>query len=171
MERGEQMAAVFGCRHLREKLDNSIYESETEWISEKLACFPGGSIDYQYGVCCHCYLDVTDPRGFMEGVHEAVKEYGASTRLEKLIRHCDKLRGTNLWEHHVSKVCEVFFEDEIKSVIDYLEDVSYAIYCGDVEKFEKLGAGDSYDCFVDNGWLDDYEIDEDGRIHKDVIYS
>jgi hypothetical protein len=38
----------------------------------------------------------------------------------------------------VGKLAKVFFEEEIKQSIDYLEECSYAIHCGDAE-----------DCLID----------------------
>lgn len=170
MPRNEQLSAVFGSKTLRRLLDETIYADETSYIDDKLDCFPRGSIEYQYGACCHCYIKVKDPDGFMDGVKKSVNMFGGSTRLETAIDHCIKLRGSNLWEHHVKKMSERYFQEEVMTIIEYLESISYAIYRRDVGQFEEL-AGDYFDLFVANGHLDGLEMDENGRIHEDRIIN
>lgn len=47
------------------------------------------------------------------------KCYGLSTRLEKKLEMVKNLGGTNLFMHHAKILVEMFYEDEIKSEMDY----------------------------------------------------
>ena len=167
LDRDKQLAIVVGSRELKERLFNYIYDGEMDYINEKLSCFKSRSIDYEYGLSCYCYMTIENTDRAVGGVAESCRIFGASARVEKLLKHCQKLYGTNLYEYHAEKLIDAFHDDEIMPIIKFLEDISYSLYIKDIDEFKKLNGFDYFDMFVDNGGLDSYMIDED----ENVIYQ
>ena len=154
----EILPIILNNQTLNRKFSEYIQESELDcYISEKLDCFSKG-VDYSIGYYSHNYFAITDEWDFMEGISKSIRYYGGSTKLEKLYQQCKNLYGTNLYSYKLQQLCDLYFQEEIKSVLDYVEDLSYKIYCKDEDA--------DYSCyleiFIDR--LDDYFIDEDGNI-------
>jgi hypothetical protein len=65
----------------------------------------------------------------------------------------------------VGKLAKVFFEEEIKPTIDYLEECSYAIYCKDAKNCLIDHVECFVDCHCDNVYVnDDNELIEIVRL-------
>ena len=56
----------------------------------------------------------------------------------------------------------VYLQEELQPTCDLLEDVSYAIYCKDVEKFCKHYDLDGVECFQEY-YCDNYTYDEETK--------
>lgn len=166
LDRAKALAVVVGTETLREKFDSYVWESENDHIQDKLSCFEDGVIDYEYGVCSYSHVEMKDTWGTLRGIEESIKSFGATTKVEKLARQARRLAYSNLFEWTVEKLLNAWFESEVLDAIEYVEDVGYSLYCEDADKVDEL-AGDYFDCFLDNGCLDNYDYDEDdGRVYR-----
>ena len=162
METKEFLSVVFQHQELCDKLDNYIYESEFSYVNDKLDCFNFSCASWEIGCYNRNYLKVKDSAEFLSCVQESISKFGCSDRLQKLVDHAGKLDCTNLFDHYVEKVCHVYLQEELQPTCDWLEDVSYAIYCKDVEKFCK-----HYDLYcvksIQDCYFDSYTYDEETK--------
>ncbi|MDD6552166.1 MAG: hypothetical protein PUF37_01065 [Prevotellaceae bacterium] len=117
-------------KSLRELLDNLIQDIEFRYISDKIRCFENDSIDYSIGFFEPSRISVLDDELFLEGVRNSEANYGLSEDCEKLLSYTEKMRGTNLFGFYVKKLCKRYFEDEIQSIINWVEDCSMELYRG-----------------------------------------
>ena len=62
----------------------------------------------------------------------------------------------------VQKLCELFYEDEIKPIVEFVEECSMAIHSKDTTDTNLY---DYVDLFVEN-YGEDYFVEEDGRVFK-----
>lgn len=148
---------VDSSKELREKLDSRIQDSELDYLTDKLACVKSSLSNWSVGFYNRNFINVSDYEDFLDGVKKCANFFGASEREEKMIARCEKLLGTNLFEYYAKKLEEIFFEDELQPIIDFVEDASYELYCGKVgEKAE-----DYLELLLDD--LDDYLYDEGAK--------
>ena len=118
--------------------------------------------DYSIGFFNSNYFTVKDSDLFLEGVRKYHENYGLTTKAEKLLKRCEKLKGTNLFGYWCNQLAEMYYEDELKSMVDYVEDASFELYQGSVGKKSRKYV----DCFVDN-IIGDYLCDEEsGTFYK-----
>lgn len=164
-ETKEALALVLGHRELRDKFQNYVWECEHDYMSDKLSCFERGAIDYEFGTCYPSWIHVRNDWDALLGVEKSVNYFGATTKVERLARQTRRLYGSNLFSYMVEKLVQTWFEAEILEVIKYVEDVGYALYCEDAEEVEKL-AWSHFECFIENGYLDDYDVEEDGTMYR-----
>ena len=169
MDRGQALAVVVGSQTLREKFSSYVWESENDYIQDKLSCFDRGAISYCYGVCSHCYAEMRDAWGALRGVEESIESFGASTKVEKLARQARRLANSNLFDYMAQKLLGAWYESEIIEVVRYVENLDYAIYLEDAAAVENL-AGDHFDCFLENGGLDGY-FEEGGRLYQTMAIA
>lgn len=162
----KQLEVVFATEELRNKLDNWAYTCESDYVDDKLNCFEHGAIDYELGVCAPRWMKVKDTWDAFKGMKESVECFGGSERMQKSLKQAEKLYSTNLWEWMVAKCLEIYFEEEIETSYKWMEDISYAIYCEDSEKFMELGGDSIWDSFMANDFLSDY-LYEKGTVYAD----
>ena len=144
-------------KELRDKLDDYIQECEMDYISDKLFPVKNSLQDWSIGFYNHNFVTVKDYHDFVSGVRSSVKSFGCSDRMESLLSQCEKLEGTNLFYHHARLLREMWFEDEILSVVKFVEDASYELYCGSVGEKTR-----SYlECFVE--LYSDYLYDQENE--------
>lgn len=134
----QALAIVLNSKHLSQLFENRILEEEFDYLSDKIHCFPRGSVDYSYGVCSPSWMTVNHPSDFMIGVVRSIQSFGGSERLKKLVEYTERLEGTNLYEHYVEKVCSLYFKEEFLSTIEWLEDIGMRIYNKDDKDPELL---------------------------------
>jgi hypothetical protein len=165
MEINEVIDVINDSKELRDMLDQYIQETECDWLGDLLHCFKSGAVDYSIGFFDHNYFTVKDNDLFLEGVCKSHDSYGLTVKGEKLLHLCEKLQGTNLFGYWCGKLAEQYYKDELKSMVDYVEDASYELYCGSVgEKSMNY-----VDCFVDNvigNYLYDEECETYYEPHK-----
>lgn len=160
---------VLGNQELKQRFDEYIYDSVINFfVTEKIDCFENGCIEYQYGTYCDCYLRLKKDRytcdyipsayDALNGMKKSAKNFGCSERLEKLLNQIDKLSGTNLFLYHVNSALQIFFKEEIKPDIDWVEEMSYQIHRGNMP--EDLYS--DLDCFQDH--FDGYLYDKENKI-------
>lgn len=142
----EVINVINGSKELRDMLDQYIQETECDWLGDLLRCFDRGAVDYSIGFSDRNYFIVKDNYLFLEGVRKSHDSYGLTVEGEKLLNRCEKLQGTNLFGYWCGKLAEQYYKDELKSMVDYVEDASYELYCGSVG--EK--SSNYVECFVDN---------------------
>lgn len=147
LEPKQILSVILDSETLREKFENNIIDSEMSWLSDKIDCFERGAIDYCFGVACHCYFNVCDNLGCLNGISESIKNFGSSERLAKMLKWSEKLSGTNLFSYSVQKVADLYFSEEFLTPIHYLEEIGYKIYCKDKNSADLLE-------YVDNGYID-----------------
>lgn len=153
---------------LADKFYQRIYESEFDlYLDDKLDCFENGCIEYEIGVYCPCHFRIKrDDWGchydFLTGVEKCIRCFCSSERVEKLARQCRKLIHSNLFMCKVQKLCEMFYEDEIKPIVEFVEECSMAIHSKDTTDTNLY---DYVDLFVEN-YGEDYFVEEDGRVFK-----
>lgn len=158
MEIEEVISIINDSKELRDMLDQYIQETEMDWLDDLLRSFDRGSVDYSIGFFDQNYFTVKDSDSFLEGVCKSHDNYGLTVKGEKLLNRCEKLQGTNLFGYWCEKLAEQYYKDELKSMVDYVEDASYELYKGSVgEKSMEY-----VECFVDNV-IGDYLWDSDSE--------
>lgn len=160
MELNEALAVILSRSETSDILERMIHENEMDYINEKLGCFERGAIDYQIGTYCYCYMSVKNDWLFLDGVRDSVKAFGGSKRLEGCLHQCEKLAGSNLFCYMVGRLCDIFFEDEIRPLVTFIEDCGSAIY--NKEDDSPL-LTDYTDLFLEN-YGEDYYTDDEGEV-------
>ena len=146
MEIDDVINVINDSETLRDMLDRYIQETESDWLGDLLRCFDPQAVDYSIGFFNINYFTVKDSDLFLDGVRESYKNYGLSTKAEKLLKRCEKLQGTNLFGYWCNQLAEMYYEGELKSMVDYVEDASFELYQGTVGKKSR----EYVECFVDN---------------------
>ena len=146
MKIDEVIDVINDSEELRDMLDQYIQETETYWLDDLLRSFDRGAVDYSVGFFDSSYFTVKDNDLFLEGVRKSHENYGLTTKAEKLLKRCEKLQGTNLFGYWCDKLAEMYYEDELKSMVDYVEDASFELYQGTVGEKSR----EYVECFVDN---------------------
>ena len=146
MEIDEVINVINDSETLRDMLDRYIQETESDWLGDLLRCFDPQAVDYSIGFFNSNYFTVKDSDLFLDGVRKSHEKYGLTTKAEKLLKRCEKLQGTNLFDYWCEKLAEQYYKDELKSMVDYVEDAAYELYKGSVgEKSMNY-----VECFIDN---------------------
>lgn len=145
---------------LRQSFDDYVWECEFGYISDKLAVMKNAISNYSIGVCNHNFIKVSDYQTFIDCARDCEKSFGLSTKCEKKLSLCEKLRDTNLFEYHAKIFARMWFENEIQSAVKWCEDVGYKVYSG------------NHDSDVDDylfAWAEnvDYIYDEE----EDCVYE
>lgn len=150
---------VLNSKELSEKFDNCISDVAMTYVSEKLACFSRYAVDYSIGVYNPNYFRVKDAGEFLFGVYKSISSFGSTKKLEQLYNLCEKLkeRGSNLYEYHVTKLAQMYFEQELKQEVEYAEDLSFAIYQKDEANKELLFQLENFEYKLDNIYVDSQE--------------
>ena len=162
MEIDEVINVINDSKTLRDMLDRYIQETESDWLGDLLRCFDPQAIDYSIGFFDSNYFIVKDSDLFLDGVRESHENYGLTIKAEKLLKRCEKLQGTNLFDYWCDQLAEMYYEDELKSMVDYVENASYELYQGSVGEKSR----EYVECFVDN-IIGDYLCDEEsGTFYK-----
>lgn len=156
MEINEVIDVINDSKELRDMLDQYIQETEMDWLDELLRCFDRGAVDYSIGFFDRNYFTVKDSDLFLKEVRKSHDNYGLTVEGEKLLNRCEKLQGTNLFGYWCEKLAKQYYKDELESMVDYVEDASYELYCGSVGEKSR----EYLDCFVDNV-IGDYLWDEE----------
>jgi hypothetical protein len=155
---------VLASDKLKEKFESYIIDVEFDYLEEKIRCFPQGTIRYSYGVYNNDnYLRIIENKeiDFLYGVEKSINDYGGTEKLTTLLKQCEKLRGTNLFNYHIRKLCGMFFQEEIMDTIKHLEDLSYKIYLQD-SKNEFLI--DWIDAFCESGLIDGVYVNNENKL-------
>lgn len=127
-------------------------------MDDLLRCFDTEAVDYSIGFFDNNHFTVKDSDLFLEGVRKSHDNYGLTVEGEKLLNRCEKLQGTNLFDYWCEKLAKQYYKDELKSMVDYVEDASYELYNGSVGEKSR----EYVDCFIDNvvgGYLRDEECE------------
>lgn len=162
MEIDDVINVINDSKTLRDMLDRYIQETEGDWLGELLSCFDRQAIDSSIGFFDSNYFTVKDSDLFLDGVRKYHENYGLTTNAEKLFKRCEKLQGTNLFDYWCNQLAEMYYKDELKSMVDYVEDASYELYQGYVGKKSR----EYIEYFVDN-IIGDYLCDEESEtFHK-----
>ena len=145
---------------LRESFDEYVWDCEWSYIDDKLHVMKTAIDNYEIGMYNHNYIRVSDYSDFVYCARECEKWYGLSTKCEKLLSICEKLRGTNMFGYHAKRLVDLWFKEEIQNYVDWCEDMSYEVYSGNHNH--------ELDDFLDS-WADqvDYVYDED----EDCVYT
>ena len=158
MEIDEVINVINDSKELRDMLDNYIQETESDWLGDLLRCFDPQSIDYSIGFFNSNYFTVKDSDLLLDGVRKSHENYGLTIKAEKLLKQCEKLQGTNLFDYWCNQLAEMYYKDELKSIVDYVEDASYELYRGSVGEKSR----EYVECFVDN-IIGDYLWDKESE--------
>ena len=162
MQIDEVINVINNSKKLRNMLDKYIQETESDWLGELLSCFDRQAIDYSICFFDSNYFTVKNSDLFLDGVRESHENYGLTIKAEKLLKLCEKLQGTNLFDYWCDQLAEMYYEDELKSMVDYVEGASFELYQGTVGKKSR----EYVECFVDN-IIGDYLWDEEsGTFYK-----
>lgn len=156
---------VMSSKELRENLDEYISRCEMDWVGEKLACFSYRGADWSIGAYNHNYLRVRDCDEFVASVEKSISYFDCTEQLRKLVKQCKRLWGTNLYDYMVGKLCDMYYEQELKPIVEWMEKCSYYIYNEDAND-DLL---DYIDCFADS-YLDDiYLNDKNEMVRRTLI--
>ena len=151
----EQLTNVINhSKKLRQELEDYICDTEMAWISEKLDKVRSSLQDWSVGFYQKNYINVDDYEKFVYCVAESIACFGGSDRLTRKLAQCEKLIGTNLFEHHARELRDIYLKEELQNICDWVEDCCYEIYHGEVgEKCREY-----LECFLSS--YDDYLFDE-----------
>ena len=158
MEIDDVINVINDSETLRDMLDRYIQETESDWLGDLLRCFDPQAVDYSIGFFDSNYFTVKDSDLFLDGVRKSHENYGLTTKAEKLLKRCEKLQGANLFDYWCDQLAEMYYNDELKSMVDYVEDASYELYRGSVGEKSR----EYVDCFVDN-IIGDYLWDDESE--------
>lgn len=162
----EVLSIILANKSLARMFEEYIYEGEMDYIQDKLNCFPRNCMDYCISTYDYNYMKVKDSSAYLDGVQKCVRCFGCTERLDSLMKHCYALKHSNLFDYMVSKLAEVFYQEEIKGTMDYLEECSYAIYCRDTKDY----LIDCVECFVDCR-CDNAYVNDDNKLIQFVSLS
>ena len=105
----EALNYFLASKTLSRRFYEYIYECEMDYITEKLACFPSGCMDYCIGVYERNYIWVKGASDFLDGVQKCAKYFGCTERLDALIKQGYALKYKNMFDYMVDKLAKVFF--------------------------------------------------------------
>ena len=147
---------VLNSKELSEKFNDCIYDVQMDYVNEKLECFSYYAVDYSIGVYNPNYFRVKDADEFLIDVFKSIRNFGSSEELEKLCNLCKKLqeRGSNLYKHHVYKLAEMYFKQELEQNVKYAEDLSFAIYQKDETNKDLLFQLENFEWELDKIYVD-----------------
>lgn len=143
---------------LKNEFSGYLLESALEWCLDKLHDMH--SVTY----LLNGYREpdyVRTRQGHEDEFISDLKKYNScycmSDHLYKKLTYCESIRGTNLFNYHVARLCEQFYNEEIKPEMEYaqeyIDESNYAQY------------SDTIDC-----WLECYDYmynEEDGTVYTD----
>ena len=115
---------------LRRSFDDYVWESELDYISEKLEVMRDSLSTWEIGLNNPNFIRVKDYRLFVYCARECEKTYGLSDKCSAILAHCEKLIDTNLFEYHAKIFSKLWFNEEIQDGVKWCEDLSYKVYCG-----------------------------------------
>ena len=145
---------------LRQSFDEYVWECEWDYISDKLEIMKPAISNYEIGVCNRNFIRISNYEDFVSCARDCEESYGLSINCEKKLAQCEKLLGTNLFEYHAKIFAEMWFNEEIQSVVKWCEEVSYKVYsCNHDSDID-----DYLSCWAENS---DYIYDED----DDCVYE
>lgn len=147
---------IYESKKLSDKLSNYIEESEMDYIHEILSCLSG--CDYSFGIYTPNWMDVKNSREFVNGVEKAIRSFGGTNKIEKLLSAANKLRDNNLFDYKVEQLKDAVF-DWINSICDYTEKVIFKIYRNDIDD----DVINYLECFVYN-FLDDVYVNSQNKL-------
>lgn len=150
MKKDEIIEVINGSKELRNELVDYVQEIESFWLGEKLNCFDKNAVEYEIGLYETSYMWIKDNSLFVEGVRKSCDKFGLNQETEKMLRHCEKLKDSNLFDYWCKKLCRSYYKTELKPIVKGIEDVIYELSCGSVGERAKFYVGD----FIDNFLLD-----------------
>lgn len=154
-----QKSIISSDKNLMEKLDRYIQDVEIDYVGDKLRCFERGSVEYNVWYWEPSYMKVLDANLFIDGVEKSGNDYGLSEKCERLLNQCKKLQDTNLLGYMVNKLCDLYFKEEIKAMLDWVVDCSMELDRGNTgEKSEDYLDGFIDNCMYDYLWDEEEEI-------------
>ncbi|MDD5862613.1 MAG: hypothetical protein PUD15_08705 [Prevotella sp.] len=149
---------VDGSKKLCDILDGIIQDSEMDYINDKLMCFCDGAVAYSIAFFERSWMMVRDADLFVEGVRNSCDNYGLSEKSENLLKYTEKLKGTNLFNSYANKLCNLYFKEEIKTTLDWVEGCSKELYAETVgEKSSQYIEELQFNQFGDYLWDEDAE--------------
>lgn len=148
---------VLNSDKLRQEFDDVIMSNEMDYIEEKLRCFESGCIDYSIGMYAPNYFKIKKAKDFLCGVQKSISNFGASQKLESLCKLCEGLECSNLFEYHIQKLCDLYYEEQLKANIDYAEELSFAIYQKDETNKELLFQLENFEWALDGIYVDNQD--------------
>ena len=141
-------------------LYSRIETSEMLFLEEKLQKVCDGLSDWCVGPFDANYLHVDDALLFLQGVNNSIASYGSSCRLTKAVEHCSKLENTNLFRWHVKKLSELYLQEELQPICDFIsrcydETHGYSTFGENIDTY--------LDLFQDD--IEDYIYDEENKCY------
>lgn len=147
LEPAQFLAVCYTNSELKDKLNTVIYDAfnDFEFGDMIKPYFKNGVRDYSIGLYNQNYFDITDEAGFMEDVADHIKELATSEPVIKAYNHCKALRDkdSNLFAYTVQTRLKEAVLAEINHIARYYEDLSYCVYCNDIEDEHILDYVDS----------------------------
>ena len=151
---------VMNSKELCEKLYGLIADSEMVIIEDKISTVKDGLKDWSVGGFNDNYLLVDDASAFLEGVRDSIETFGGGDDLENDVSHCSKLNGTNLFRHYAERLANLYLEDELQPICDYISDCYDETHgYGDFGK----NVGDYLDVFLED--VGDYLYDDESKLY------
>lgn len=146
------LSYILQSSKLSDKFESYICRCELDYIDEKLKCFT--SVDCSVSLYGRNYFRVTNPLAFIDNINDCTKKFGCSDKLYRLITHCEKLWGNNLYSYYIDKLARLFYIEEIKPILRYLEDIQGAIYDKDSNNVVLIDCAAHFiDCCCDNIYI------------------
>lgn len=140
----EALNYILASKTLSNRFDEYIYNTEMDYIGDKLSCFSRSGADWCISTCEPSYFRVRNARECLDGIQKSISSYGATEKLTRLANTCAKLEGSNLFEHFVKRVASLYYKQEIESLTEWIAHCGHLIYCQ--EAHEDLV--DYVECFL-----------------------
>ena len=147
---------IYESKKLSDNFAMYIEECEMDYIHDILSCFSG--CHYSFILYGANFLEVTDSSNFLHGVEKAIRSFGGTNQMEKLLFTANKLKGNNLFNYKVEELKDVVF-DWINGICDYTEKVIYKMYKKEIDN----DVINYLECFVMN-FLDDVYVNSQNKL-------
>lgn len=158
------LKAIYTSKKITSDLDDFIGSEVENVLREYLDGFTWSCVDFSFGIYNQNYIRVKDTQLFFEQA-ERMTEY-ADEEVRKQYDKCKKMVGYNLFGYEVEQLAEKI-KTMICNELEWYENISYGLYCKKVNDDTKY----ILETFIDCNCLDDYQIDENGKISKVCYYN
>lgn len=153
------LKAVYTSKKIVDDLNNFLCAEVESVLCEYLDGYSYSCVDYSFGIYNQNYLNVKDAEMFFEQ-SERMTGY-ADEEVRKQYEKCKKMVGYNLFGYEVWQLA-LKIKTMICNELEWYESISYGLYCKEVNDDTKY----ILETYIDCDGLDDYQIDEQGKISK-----
>ena len=159
----QQKQIVSSDAELNRLFAGYVEDSEMSYIMDKLECVKDSLSIYEISPWSYSYYKVKEGHeiSFVDSVDDCNDCFGLSTKCEKILNHCKALKYTNLFRFYFNQLVETFWDEEIQYTLNWVSENAYNL------DDEKAYLDDIFECFIENGYLDEYGFETDDDDEED----